>query len=96
MSEISRELGYSREHITRIFSADFHITPMQYFTARKMNVALSELLSGKSITDVAEMMGYSSPYAFSKAFKKHFGLSPQKNLPTLEEWRSAERADIKE
>ena len=84
MSEISRELGYSREHITRVFSSAYHMTPMQYFTARKMDVALSELLIGKSVSEIAEIMGYSSPYAFSKAFKKHFGLSPKNYLPTLE------------
>lgn len=84
MAEVSRELGYSREHITRVFSTAYHVTPTQYFTARKMNMALSELLSGKQISEVAELMGYSSPYSFSKAFKKYFGLSPQKYLPTLE------------
>lgn len=85
MSEVSRELGYSREHITRSFSAAYHVTPTQYFTARKMNAALSELMSGKKISEVAEIMGYSSPYAFSKAFKKYFGLSPKNYLPTIEE-----------
>ena len=84
MSEVSRELGYSREHITRIFSKTYNVTPTQYFTERKMNFALSELLSGKRISEVSETVGYSSPYAFSKAFKKHFGLSPQKYLTTLE------------
>jgi len=96
MSEVSRELGYSREHITRIFSAAYHVTPAQYFAARKMSIALSHLLSGKQVTEVAEMMGYSSPYAFSKAFKKHFGLSPQKYLPTLEEWNEAKKVDVKD
>ena len=85
MSEVSRELGYSREHITRKFTKAYHITPAQYFTTRKMNSALSELLKGKSVSEVSEMMGYSSPYAFSKAFKKHFGLSPHNYLPTIEE-----------
>ena len=83
MSKLSRALGYSREHITRAFSATYHITPKQYFNTRRMNLALSELVNGKRIYEVAEMLGFSSQYSFSKAFKKHFGLSPEKYLPTL-------------
>ncbi len=83
MSRISRTLGYSREHITRAFTSAYHVTPRQYFNTHRMNIALSELISGKKIYEVAEEVGFSSQYAFSKAFKKYYGLSPEKYLPTL-------------
>lgn len=83
MSTVSRTLGYSREHITRAFSAVYHLTPMQYFNTKRMNLALSVLNGGARICDAAEMLGYSSQYSFSKAFKNHFGLSPTKYLSTL-------------
>lgn len=83
MEEMSRFLGYSREHITRSFHAMYHVTPKQYFTARIMNVALEELKKGGRVCEVAETLEYSSAYAFSKAFKNYFGLSPEKYLRTL-------------
>ena len=85
MTDISRAVGYSREHITRVFSAAYNMTPRQYINIRKMGAALSDLVNGKKIYEVAESMGFSSQYAFSKAFKKYYGLSPEKYLPTLDQ-----------
>ena len=83
MPTLSRNLGYSREHITRAFSAAYRITPMQYFNTKRMNLALSILTDGVRVCEVAEILGYASQYSFSKAFKGHFGLSPTKYLATL-------------
>ena len=83
MAELSRTLGYSREHITREFRATYHMTPKQYFNLRVMNVALEKLISGAKVYEVAEALNYSTAYAFSKAFKKRFGLSPEKYIRTL-------------
>ena len=83
MSSLSRALGYSREHITRAFSLTYRITPKQYFNTKRMNLALSELMGGKTVSEVSDLLGFSSRYSFSKAFKCHFGLSPIKYLETL-------------
>ncbi len=83
MTKLSQTLGYTREHITRAFSSAYNVTPRQYFNTHRMNIALSELIDGKKVIEVAEEVGFSSQYAFSKAFKKYFGLSPEKYLPTL-------------
>ena len=83
MERLSRTLGYSREHITRCFSTAYHSTPKQHFMLNRMNHALQKLLSGAKVKDVAEELSFSSPYAFSKAFKKHFGLSPEQYAQTV-------------
>lgn len=83
MESLSKDLGYCREYITRQFSMAYHITPKQYFNQRKMNAALERLLNGDRIKEIAQDLHYSSSYAFSKAFKKHFGLSPEKYLHAL-------------
>ncbi len=83
MTKLSRELGYCREYMTRQFRMAYHMTPMQYFNQRRMNAALERLLSGARLKEVAEELNYSSAYAFSKAFRKHFGLSPVKYLHSL-------------
>ena len=73
---MSHALGYSREHITRAFSAMYKITPMRYFNARRMNMAVEKLYRGETVQSVAEQLNYATAAAFSKAFKKHFGSSP--------------------
>lgn len=83
MEQLSFALGYSREYMTRCFCGTYRMTPRQYFTQHKMHIALKKLLTGARVTDTAEELNYSSSYAFSKAFKKHFGLSPTKYIPTL-------------
>ncbi len=83
MKEISRTLGYSREHITRCFYNSYGCTPRQYLNAQTMNAAAEKLKKGEKIKEVAYQAGYSSPFAFSKAFKKHFGASPQPYLSFL-------------
>ena len=83
MEELSHAVGYTREHITRTFKAVFRLTPTEYVTSRRMEEARRSLEGGKSVTRTAEELGYSSPYAMSRAFKRHFGLSPENYLKTL-------------
>ena len=78
-----RALGYSREHITRVFQSAYQTTPRRYFDIRKMNLALEKLYAGESLQSVADQLSYSSPYSFSKAFKKHFGSSPVQYVNAL-------------
>ena len=77
MQQLSRLLGYSREHLTRVFKAAYHITPHRYCDTLRMERASELLLQGIPVYRVAQELHYSSPYAFSKAFKKHFGVAPR-------------------
>lgn len=80
MNLLCKEMGYGREHIIRSFSAAYGLTPKKYFNVIRMNVGLEQLIYGKSVTEVSILLNFSSPYAFSKAFKNHFGMSPEKYL----------------
>lgn len=42
-----------------------------------MNKAIDMLRLGKKNVEIAEQLGYSDAYSFSKAFKNHFGKSPK-------------------
>ena len=83
MKQLSETLGYSREHITRCFLTAYGTTPKQYLHLQRMNAAVEHLLNGKKVCTVSEILHYASPYAFTKAFKNHFGLSPQQYMRTL-------------
>ncbi|MBO5224749.1 MAG: helix-turn-helix transcriptional regulator [Clostridia bacterium] len=84
MSTLCKDLGYSREYLTRAFTEEFRMTPKQYLFLRKINEGLRLLCEGKSVTETSDILCYSSPFAFSKAFKQHFGLSPENYLKTIQ------------
>lgn len=74
---LSRELGYSEYHTTRKFK---EITGMQfrdYLRYRKLAFALREVRdSDKGFMDIAFDYGFSSHEAFTRAFKRAYGVTP--------------------
>ncbi|HTR01119.1 MAG TPA: GyrI-like domain-containing protein [Candidatus Acidoferrum sp.] len=64
-------------HFLRLFDAVFDTTPIEYVRRRRLSRAAMELAAGKaSILDIALHHGYETPEAFTKAFKRLFGLTP--------------------
>jgi len=53
------------------------VPPVHYLASRRMQVATQKLRNtSASLVQVAEMVGYNSEAAFSRAFKKMFGTAP--------------------
>lgn len=75
--DISRELGYSQSHISHSFKEKMGITLREYICRKKVEASLDFLASGRySVTQIAQMLNYSSLQAFSKAFQRVTGCSP--------------------
>ena len=52
-------------------------TPQVFISTYRMNTAMSLLKAGElSVSEVAYKVGASSPFSFSREFKKHFGFPP--------------------
>ena len=77
MKTLGRRFGYTGEHIARSSQEAYQTTPLRYYNARRMERAAELLLRGARVGQVADELCFGSAYAFSKAFKKHFGLSPR-------------------
>ena len=77
LNELETKFGYSYSHISRLFKSLYGITPREYLESKKMDYSLTLLKQKLTITEIAERLGYSTPYNFSRAFKKHFGASPK-------------------
>ena len=77
LREVAHAIGYNYSYISTLFHKTCGITLNNYFKTKRMNEA-KKLLSDSnvSISETARIMNYSSVYAFSKAFKEHFGSSP--------------------
>jgi AraC-like DNA-binding protein len=78
MPAIARELGVAYSYFRREFKRHTGLPPQRYFSqmrlekARRLMGATDEPLKG-----IADRLGFSSPYHFSNAFKRHFGLAPE-------------------
>ena len=63
--------------LKKLFALKYKISPKQYILQLKMNYACDLLRCGEySISQIADICGYSDIYTFSRQFKVAFGLSP--------------------
>lgn len=77
LREVATEMGYNYSYISTLFRRTSGTTLNAYFKTKRMNAAKRLLQDNKmSVSEIARIMNYSSVYAFSKAFKEHFGSSP--------------------
>ena len=68
----------SPNHLTRSFKKRYGMTVIDYITDRRLSLAASMITgSGKTITAIADEVGYFDYVYFTKLFKKHFGVTPR-------------------
>ncbi|KIC18148.1 MULTISPECIES: AraC family transcriptional regulator [unclassified Leisingera] len=77
VEDLARTAGMSRTGFAQTFTAKMEVTPMQYLTSWRMQIACQGLAEqGLNVADAAELAGYASEAAFSRVFRKQVGLSP--------------------
>jgi AraC-like DNA-binding protein len=75
--ELAAISGLSRAAFARIFQLALGQAPMQYLTDWRMTLARDHLRAGDlTLEQISARTGYSSPYAFAAAFRRHHGLPP--------------------
>jgi AraC-like DNA-binding protein len=74
---LAREVALSRSAFVDRFKSLVGLPPIRYITAWRLETARQQLReSAKSVSQLAHAVGYESEEAFSRAFKREFGLSP--------------------
>ena len=72
------KMGYTYNYICKLFRDAYGTTPGEYIFEKRMDHAKRCLEEGKKVSEISHTLGYSSPYNFSRAFKRHFGSPPSK------------------
>ena len=78
LEALSAHFGYTYGHICKAFKKLYGITPGEYLLSKKMDYADALHREGKTLGQIAEALGYSTPYNFSRAFKKLRGSAPER------------------
>ncbi len=78
LSELCELTDYSYGYLSALFKKTTSESLSDYFGKKRTDAARLLLKENKlTVTEISEALGYSSPYAFSKAFKKQFGIAPR-------------------
>ena len=77
IEDLARIAGMSRTNFAVQFQKKMAMSPMQYVTAWRLEIAKQCLADpSNSVSEAAEQAGYASDSAFARVFKKEIGLSP--------------------
>ena len=77
--------GMSRSKFCLRFRELVGESPMSYLTAHRMYLAADRLAgAGARVSDVADAVGYASEKAFTRAFRRCYGLPPREYLRSCE------------
>lgn len=75
--EVAQHFKYNYSYLSSLFKRTTGNTLSDYYRIRRLEVARGLIEEGKkNVSEISELIGYSTPFAFSAAFKKHFGTSP--------------------
>lgn len=80
VSDLYALLGISDTYFRRLFAQVHDISPVQYINRERIEMAKTLLIGGEfgTIEQVAQAVGFSDAYYFSKVFKSQTGLPPTK------------------
>lgn len=76
--DLAHQVGTNDAYLKKHFKEVFGTTVFGYLHEVKMKEAKELLLSGKAVSDVAFLTGYKHVSHFTRAFKKHYGINPNK------------------
>lgn len=78
LDKISMSMKYSKTYIVNAFRKVYGTSIMAYYTQLKIDEAKRLIHDGEAtITEVSEILCFSTPQYFSKCFKQHVGMSPK-------------------
>lgn len=78
LADLAVELGYSASYMRAVFRSRFGISLGRYIRESRLSLAAHLLqTTSLSITEIAARSGFDSLFAFSRAFKNAYGISPK-------------------
>lgn len=77
LAELAGRLGCTDRHLRRVFTAEYHVAPVQYLQTCRLLLAKNLLTdTNLSVLEIAMAAGFGSLRRFNDLFKEHYRLSP--------------------
>ncbi len=77
VERLARAVGLSRAAFARRFAAISGRSPLRYLTELRLALAATRLeQADESLAEIAQHVGYTSEFSFSRAFKRQYGVAP--------------------
>jgi transcriptional regulator GlxA family with amidase domain len=77
VKSLARSVGLSRAVFAKRFVLTTGVPPLRYLSQLRLELAKGLLQDSQaSLAELAARVGYASEFAFSRAFKRRFGLAP--------------------
>lgn len=89
ISELSQRFGYNEAYLGRLFKTETGYAIREYVNRERIRNAKSRLLTGESVIEVAQSVGFNNVTYFNKIFKQQVGTTPT-------QYRKAHNSSIKE
>ena len=78
LDEIASAVSLEVSSVCRLFRRYYDCSPYRYLLQRKMTLAAEDLVeNGGLVKEVAQRVGFSDPYHFSRCFKAIHGVAPR-------------------
>lgn len=78
LTELAELCGYNYSYLSYLFRKVTGMTLSDYYKSRRFESAKLMIRENKlKISEISNLLGYNSVYAFSKAFKDEYGVSPK-------------------
>ncbi|MBQ3279332.1 MAG: helix-turn-helix transcriptional regulator [Clostridia bacterium] len=78
IDQLSQLFSYHPNYFIRLFRRETGYTPYQYIVQQRMQYAVTQLNKGLPNEEVCYACGYTDSSTFTRAFRKYYGVAPQK------------------
>lgn len=79
VASMSRLAGLSASRFSHLFREQAGLTPQAFVERTRLDLAASMLRAGgRTVGEIAESLGFDSPFYFSRRFRRRFGVSPSR------------------
>lgn len=76
LGNLANICNYNISYLDRKYKSKYGVSPMVYYKSLRINEIKKLLQSGNSISEIINIMSFSSIYSFSRYFKNAVGMSP--------------------
>ena len=78
VGDVASHCCISEVYLRKLFEVEVHAPPFRKLTEIRMERARQMVIERRPLKEIAESVGYSDVFQFSRAYKRHFGYAPSK------------------